>query len=109
MLLEIAKLVLLLAVIAILQPWGVRAAAAAVGIAFGLTSVAAVAMVIREGPSMRRLLVGFLQPLTACGIMGAAVYGTWRLLELLGLDHPAIQLTAMIAVGAIAYVISALV
>jgi lipopolysaccharide exporter len=109
MLLEIAKLVMLLALIALLQPWGVRAAAAAVGIAFGLTSVAAVIMVMREGPSPRRLLVGFLQPLTACGIMGGAVYGTWRLLELLGVDYAAIQLAAMIAVGGISYVIAALV
>src|SRR5688572_18930720 len=57
MVLELIKLGLLLGGIAILQRFGVRAASAAVGIAFGLTAIAGIALVAREGPSPRRLLL----------------------------------------------------
>lgn len=109
MILEIAKVVLLIAGIVAFQSFGPRAAAAAVGIAFGLTAVAGVAMVMREGPSPRRLLVGFFQPLVCCAIMGAVTFGVHELLVDIGWTHPAVRLVAMIVTGAIAYVASALV
>jgi PST family polysaccharide transporter len=109
MILEIAKVGVLVAGIAGLQSFGVRAAAAAVGLAFGLTAVAGVVLVMREGPSPRRLLVGFVQPIAACAIMGAAAWGVHELLIRLGWDHPALLLVSMIVVGAATYVVAALV
>ena len=109
MVLELAKLALLIGGIAVLQPYGVRVASGAVGLAFGATAVAGVVLVMREGPSPRRLLAGFLQPLAACGVMGAAVWGTRDALVLAGLDHPAVRFGAMVAAGAVAYVAAAFV
>lgn len=109
MLLEIAKVVLLISGIVAFQSFGPRAAAAAVGIAFGLTAIAGVAMVMREGPSPRRLLVGFFQPLVCCAIMGAVTFGVHELLVGIGWTHPAVLLVAMSVSGALVYVASALV
>ncbi len=109
MILEIAKVVLLLGGIALLQPYGVRAAALAVGLAFGLTSLAGVMMVVREGPSLTRLFMGFFRPLVACAVMGGVVWGVHTGLTAIGITHPAILLAAMIVSGAIAYVVAALV
>ncbi len=109
MILEIAKVGLLVAGIVVFQSYGPRAAAGAVGVAFGLTAVAGVAMVMREGPSPRRLLVGFFQPLVCCAIMGAVTYGVHTLLVTIGWGKPAVLLVAMIVTGALAYVASALV
>jgi hypothetical protein len=66
-------------------------------------------MVMQEGPSPRRLLVGFLQPLVCCAIMGAVTFGVYELLVGIGWNHPALLLVAMIVAGAAAYVASALV
>jgi len=107
MYLEIAKIVVLIGGIAVLSPYGPRIASAAVGIAFGATAIAGVALVLGEGTSPRRLLAGFLQPLAACGVMAAAVWAAHAGLLAVGLDHPAVQLIAMIAVGAGAYVAAA--
>ncbi len=109
MVLELAKLALLTIGIVILQRFGLRAASGAVGIAFGLTAIAGVILVSREGPSPGRLVAGFLQPLAACAAMAAAVSGTHRGLLAIGWDHPAILLAAMIVVGAGSYVVAALV
>jgi PST family polysaccharide transporter len=109
MLLELAKLGILLGGIALLHPYGVKAAAGAVGVAFGFTAVTGVLMVMREGPSPRRLLAGFLQPLLACAVMAAAVWGAYELLLLANIHHPAIHLTVLIVAGALAYVIAILV
>ena len=109
MFLEVAKVGLLLGGIALLSPYGLRTAAFAVGLAFGLTAIAGVAMVVREGPSPGKLLVGFLQPLLACAVMGAAVFGVDRTLTAAGVTHPLIYLLTEIAVGGIAYVIAALI
>jgi PST family polysaccharide transporter len=108
MFLEIGKIGLLIGGIIVLQPYGVRAASAAVGIAFGATALAGIALVMREGPSPRRLAIGFLQPLAACGVMAAAVWLVQRALVLVGLGHPAIQLVAMLVTGAVVYVVAAL-
>jgi lipopolysaccharide exporter len=105
--LELAKIVLLIGGIAVLQPYGVRVASTAVGFAFGATAIAGVALVMREGPSPRRLAIGFLQPLAACGVMTAAVWAVHAVVA--SVAPPAVALIAMIAVGAAAYVAAALV
>ena len=107
MALELAKLALLLLGIIVLQPFGLRAATFAVGIAFGVTAIGGVVLVMREGPSPRRLLAGFLQPLAACAVMAAAVLGVRELLA--GHVHTGVLFAAMIATGAVAYVVAALV
>jgi len=109
MVLEIAKVGVLIAGIAALQPYGVRVASAAVGIAFGANAIGGIALVMREGVSPRRLALGFLQPVAACGAMGAAVWAVHRGLLAAGIDHLAVQLIAMIASGAAAYLAAALV
>ncbi|MDB4956898.1 MAG: polysaccharide biosynthesis protein [Myxococcales bacterium] len=109
MFLEVAKVGLLLGGIALLSPYGLRTAAFAVGLAFGATAIAGVAMVVREGPSPGKLFIGFLQPLVACAAMGAAVFGVYRLLLWGGIRHPLVYLLVEIVVGAIAYVIAALI
>jgi lipopolysaccharide exporter len=109
MFLELGKIVLLIGGIIVLQPFGVRAAACAVGIAFGATAIAGIALVAREGPSPRRLLAGFLQPLAACGVMAAVALGVRAALVGAGLSQPSLLLLAMIVTGAITYVGAALV
>jgi lipopolysaccharide exporter len=108
MVLELAKIALLIGGIAVLRPFGVRVASCAVGIAFGTTAVAGVLLVAREGPSPRRLLIGFLQPLAACCVMIVAVRGARDLLKQADLDHPALLLATMVVTGAVVYVIAAL-
>ena len=109
MILEIVKVAILLGGIAVMAPYGVRAAAGAVGLAFGLSAIAGVAMVLREGPSPRRLLVGFMQPLLACMVMALVTIGVHELLLALGWDHPGLLLVTMIVAGGAAYVGAALV
>ncbi|MEJ7600601.1 MAG: oligosaccharide flippase family protein [Kofleriaceae bacterium] len=109
MFLEIAKAIALIGGIAVLSRFGLEVAAGAVGGAFGLSAIAGVAMVAREGPRPAVMFAGFLRPLAACGIMGLAVFGIHEGLVLLGLDHPALLVTAMIVGGGAAYVVAALV
>lgn len=104
MFLELGKLGLLLGGIAILHPHGVRAAASAVGLAFGAAAAVGLLIVMREGPSPARLLAGFLRPLAACAAMALAVGAAHELLSLVGIEQAAIHLAAMIVAGAIAYV-----
>jgi PST family polysaccharide transporter len=108
MFLEIAKVAFIVGGIGLLSPWGVRMAAGAVGLAFGLTAVAGIAMVVRHGPSVRRFATGFLRPLLACVVMAAAVWLTNRALVGLGVHHPAFFVLFEVIAGAIAYVIAAL-
>ncbi|HET9626256.1 MAG TPA: oligosaccharide flippase family protein, partial [Kofleriaceae bacterium] len=107
MALELAKIVLLVGGIAVLQPYGVRVASGAVGLAFGLSAIAGVVMVMRNGVSPRRLLMGFMQPLAACGVMAATVWAVRNGLVAVGLGHPAILLVMMILTGVVAYVLAA--
>lgn len=109
MLLELGKIVLLLAGISLLAPYGLHYAAAAVGIAFGLTAFAGTVMVARHGPSPARLASAFLQPLAACAVMASAVWLVDRALDAAGGPHAAVYVVLQIAVGAIAYVAAALV
>ena len=109
MILELAKVGILLAGIALLRPLGLRWAAGSVGLAFGATAIAGVALVSREGPSAKRLALGFLQPLLACCVMAGAVWITHHLLVGAGITHPAILLPSMIGAGAGTYVPAALI
>jgi lipopolysaccharide exporter len=109
MFLEVGKLAILIGGIVALQTLGVVAAAFAVGIAFGLTAIVGVLIVVREGARLGRLLDGFLRPLAACALMCATVLGIHELLLAAGIRHDAIHLVLMILVGAITYVASALV
>jgi PST family polysaccharide transporter len=116
MFLELAKVALLVGGIAVLQQLGIRAASAAVGIAFGATAIAGIALVSRvageagrPGPSPRRLFVSFFQPLAACLVMAVAALGASEGLALAGIAHPALHLVAMIAAGGVAYVAAAFV
>jgi len=108
MFLELAKVVLLLTGIAALAPYGLRVAACSVGVAFGLTAIGGVAMVMRAGPSPTRLAAAFLQPLAACAAMAAAVWLVQAALYGAGFEHPGIYLITEIAVGTLAYVGAAL-
>jgi hypothetical protein len=72
-------------------------------------AIGGITLVMREGPSPRRLAIGFVQPLLACGAMAAAVWAAHAGLRAAGLGHPAVQLVAMILVGAVVYVGAALV
>lgn len=107
--LEVAKVGVLLAGFALLAPYGMRAAAGAVGIAFGVTAVAGVALVVRHGPSPRRLASAFLRPLAACAAMVVAVWLVGRGLDRFGGVHPAIYVALEIGAGALVYVATALV
>ena len=109
MFLEIAKVGFIVGGIGIMAPYGIRMAAGAVGLAFGLTALAGIAMVVREGPSPTRLAAGFIQPLAACAFMAAAVWLTHRGLQVTGLRHPSVYVLVEIVVGAAAYVGAALV
>jgi PST family polysaccharide transporter len=109
MFLELAKVVLLIAGIGLLAPLGLRVAAGAVGLAFGLTAIAGIAMVVRHGPSPARLVAAFVQPPAACAVMGVTVWLAHRGLHLAGVDRPALILLVMIAIGAVTYVGAALV
>jgi len=109
MLLEVGKLFLLLGGMALLAPYGLRVASCAVGISFALSAVGGIAMVVHEGVSPARLLIGFFQPLAACAVMGAAVWGTHHALAMADVPHPSIYLLTEIVIGAVAYVVAALV
>lgn len=109
MLLELLKLALLVFGIAALAPFGLRAAASAVGVAFGVTAILGIAVVVHEGVSWRALAMGFLRPLAACAVMAAVVWLVGRGLVAVGLDRPAIQLVTEIVVGGAVYVLAAFV
>ena len=109
MFLEVGKVVVLLAGIAVLSPLGIHAAATAVGIAFGASAIAGTWMVVQDGPSPWRMLVGFVQPLVACAIMAAAVMLAYAGLKVVGVTHPVAHLVVGIVVGAVSYVAAALV
>lgn len=109
MLLEVGKLIVLIAGIAALARFGLHAAASAVGVAFGASAIAGVVMISRAGPSPMRLFIGFLQPVIACCVMAAVALGAkWLMIEL-DHDHPVQLLPVMAITGALAYVGAALV
>jgi PST family polysaccharide transporter len=109
MFLELAKVGFILLGIGLLAPYGLRVAAGAIGLAFGLTALAGVAMVVRHGPSPAKLAAGFLGPLAACAVMASAVWLTHEGLHAAGLHYAWLHVIVEIVVGAIAYVGAALV
>lgn len=113
MYLEVGKVVLILLGITALAPLGLQAAAGAIGFAFGVNAILGIYLVIREnpaqGPSLRRLAAGFLQPLAACGVMAAVVLALrTQVLEPAGVPAMAL-LVVEIVVGGVAYTAAALV
>jgi PST family polysaccharide transporter len=113
MFLELGKLAIMLGGIYALSPFGVVVASGAVGFAFGINAAAGVVMVVmddrKHGPSARRLLIGFLQPLAACAAMAGVVLAL-RFQVLNGAGLPAAVVLAIeIVVGAAVYVAVALV
>lgn len=104
MYLEAIKIVTLLGGMAALSPFGVRASACAVGLAFGLNAVLGVWLVLQNGPRPRVLIEGFLRPLLASAIMAAAVLVLRFSLKTYGIAHPGILLFAEIIVGVVVYV-----
>jgi hypothetical protein len=109
MFLEVIKVGFIVGGIGLLSPFGLRVAAGAIGLAFGLTAVAGIAMVVRHGPSPARLAAGFIGPLAACAVMASAVWLAHRGLVAAGVHHPSVLVIIEIVVGTIAYVGAALV
>ncbi|HTL33176.1 MAG TPA: oligosaccharide flippase family protein [Kofleriaceae bacterium] len=109
MFLELAKVAFLIIGIGALSPFGLRVSAGAVGLAFGLTALAGVAMVVREGPSPTRLAIAFLQPFAACAVMASVVWLVHKALIGGGVHHPSVLVLVEVVAGAIAYVGAALV
>lgn len=110
MLLDLLKLVLLFGGIVALSPLGPVWTAAAVGIAFGGQSLVKIALVIHsDGLPAWPLASALLRPLAACGAMTAAVLGARYGAIALGVTTPAAMLPIEIAVGAVTYIVAALV
>jgi PST family polysaccharide transporter len=110
MVLEAFKLVLLFGCIVALAPLGPHWTAGAVGIAFGVQALAAMALVVRtDGIPAAPLIGGFLRPLAACGVMVAAVIGAREGLVELGVTAPVALLPVEIGVGVVSYIAAALV
>lgn len=113
MVLELFKLPVLFGGIAVLQRWGIEAAACAVGLAFGFHAIAGAWLVSTTGPLPRpspvRLFAGFARPLAASAAMLAAVWGIRGALEGAGVTDPRLLLPIEIVLGAVVYVIAAFV
>lgn len=104
MFLELGKVFVLIGGIYALSPFGLQAAACAVGIAFGLHTLAGIWLVLHNGPSPWVLLSGFFRPLIACAAMSGAVVAIRFAAKGYGVDHPGILLTIEIVVGVAIYV-----
>ena len=110
MLLDLLKLVLLFGGIVALSPLGPVWTAGAVGIAFGGQSLIKIGLVVRTDElPLRPLASAVLRPLAACAVMAAAVLATRSGLEALGVESIGVRLVVEIAVGAITYVVAALI
>jgi PST family polysaccharide transporter len=113
MILEIFKVVALLGSIwaaARLFDLGPIWACGAVGVAFGLHTLASlIAVRLLDGISLGAFLARLAGPLLACVPLVAAVLGVRHAREALGMRSPLLGLTAEIAAGGVAYVVAALV
>ncbi|MCX5746976.1 MAG: oligosaccharide flippase family protein [Proteobacteria bacterium] len=107
--LEVGKTIAIIGGIFALAPFGLKVAASGVGVAFGLMAIGGVILVVREGPSPVKIVMGFVRPLVACGAMAATTIGVGHALVAIGWDHPAVLLLVEIGAGALAYVLTALV
>jgi hypothetical protein len=102
--------VLLFGGIVALSPLGPVWTAGAVGIAFGGQSLIKIGLVVRTDElPLRPLASAVLRPLAACAVMAAAVLATRSGLEALGVESIGVRLVVEIAVGAITYVVAALI
>lgn len=110
MTLEVAKVVLLLASIVALAPFGELWACGAVGVAFGLYSLASAIVVrVTDRISLKELLGCLLGPLLACLPLVGGVLAARRLLVHIGVAGGWLALAIEIATGGLIYVPSALV
>jgi lipopolysaccharide exporter len=110
MLLELLKLVLLFGCIAAFASLGPVWTAASVGIAFGVSSFAMIALIIFTDQIPTWPIVGAVgRPLLACAIMAAAVLGVHHGLDAIGVDNAKLLLPVEIVVGMVAYVVAAFV
>jgi len=110
MLLELLKLVLLFGCIVAFSSLGPVWTASAVGIAFGVQALVTTVFVVRtDHISGAAMATAFLRPVLACGVMVAAVLGARAAMIAVELDAPKFLLPVEIIVGAVAYVLGALV
>ena len=105
--LEVAKVVLLFALMVLAAPYGIMAVCVAVGLAFLFHSLAGLWAVTRDGLPFWGTLLRIGRPLLSTVPMAAAVVGLRLLLDKAGLRVPAVSLVLEILLGAVAYVISA--
>jgi PST family polysaccharide transporter len=110
MALQLLKLVLLFGCIVAFHGLGPVWTAASVGIAFGAQSLVSIGLVIRsDAIPAWPLASAVLRPLAACGVMAAAVLGARCGMHALGVDAARAILPVEIVVGAVTYVVAALV
>jgi len=108
MYLELLKVAVLLGAVAGLGTIGPLWAASGVGVAFGVSSVAAIWSVQRlDRIPMRRIVRGMVGPLVACVPMAAAVVGTRHGVAHLGFGETPLSLVAELASGGVVYIGSA--
>jgi PST family polysaccharide transporter len=108
--LEGFKLVALVGCLIGLAPFGPLVACGAVGLAFGLHSVASMWVVKKlDGPALSRFFTGVLPPLLACVPMVAAILVVRKGLAALGVHWKVVTLAAEVTVGGLVYLAAALV
>ena len=109
MVLEIAKLGLLLGLIAALSVWGPYWSAAGVGLGFAAHALASMWFIRRSaGVAIGRMVRAMVGPLLACGPMVGAVLAV-RMSLGLAEQRPVLALLVEITVGVVVYALSALV
>ncbi len=106
--LEILKVVLIIGSMVALSPFGPLAAAAGVGIGYGLNALFYLWSLRSEGIGFGSVVKPLFGPLLACGPMVLAVLGVRFLLQPTHVPY-AIRTLIEVVVGAVAYVPSALV
>jgi len=108
MVLELGKLASILGAVALLALLGPYWAAAGVGIGFAVHALASMWLIEQsDGVSMRQMLAGMAGPLVACVPMVGAVLAVRYGLGLAD-DLPFVGLALELVVGAVTYVVSAL-
>ncbi len=108
--LALLKLVLLFGCIVAFSPLGPHWTAASVGIAFGGQALVTIGLVIyTDALPGWPMASAVSRPLAACGVMAAAVLGARHAMIALGVASPRALLPVEIGVGAVTYVVAALV
>jgi len=111
MALEFGKVIALLGAVAVFARVDILWACAGIGVAFGIHSVACLWVVDRyDGVSFKQQIAGLVGPILACAPMAGAVLGARYGVLAIAPQVPLLGLLAIeITVGAVAYVLSALV